>query len=153
MKLLLKTIAKKDKYTIGKLYVNDEYFCDTLEDTSRGLTSKMSEYEISKIKVHGNTAIPTGTYKITLNIISPKFSKYKQYKFCGGKLPRLLDVPGFEGVLIHIGNTPKDTEGCILVGENKVIGGVINSTVYFKKLYSLLLEASNNKEEITIEKI
>lgn len=153
MKLLLKTIAKKDKYTIGKLYVNGEYFCDTLEDTSRGLTSKMSEYEISKIKVHGNTAIPTGTYKITLDIISPKFSKYKQYKFCGGKLPRLLDVPGFEGVLIHIGNTPKDTEGCILVGENKVIGGVINSTVYFKKLYSLLLEASNNKEEITIEKI
>ena len=77
MKLLLKTVAKKDRYTIGKLYVNDEYFCDTLEDTSRGLTSKMSEYEISKIKVHGNTAIPTGTYQITLDVVSPKFSKYK----------------------------------------------------------------------------
>ena len=153
MKLLLKTVSKRDTYTIGKLYVDGVYLCDTLEDTSRGLTQDMKECEISKIKVHGNTAIPTGTYKITLDIISPKFSKYKQYKFCGGKLPRLLDVPGFEGVLIHIGNTPKDTEGCILVGENKVIGGVINSTVYFKKLYSLLLEASNNKEEITIEKI
>ena len=153
MKLLLKTVAKKDKYTIGKLYIDGVYFCDTLEDTSRGLTQSMKEHEISKIKVHGNTAIPTGTYKITLNIISPKFSKYKQYKFCEGKLPRLLDVPGFEGVLIHIGNTPKDTEGCILVGYNKVVGGLINSTIAFKALYSKLLEAKNNNEEIIIEKI
>ena len=149
MKLYIKRYKTPD-YTIGKLYIDGKYFCDTLEDIDRGLNSSMSKEEILKIKQKGITAIPTGTYNITLNIISPRFSKVNQYKDIDGKLPRLLNVPGFEGILIHIGNTAKDTDGCILVGENKVKGQVINSTVTFKKLYKILKEVSDNNEEITI---
>ncbi|WP_442899568.1 DUF5675 family protein [Eubacterium ventriosum] len=94
--------------------------------------------------------MPTGTYKVTLDIVSPKFSKYKQYKFCNGKLPRLLDIPGFDGILIHIGNTEEDTDGCLLVGKNNVVGKVIESTVTFKALYDKMQEAIENGEEITI---
>ena len=147
MKLELKRIAKKDKYTIGHLYINNKYFCDTLEDPDRGLTSTMSLTEIKAKKIKGDTAIPTGTYKITLDVVSPKysnFSKYPYVKFCGGKMPRLLNIPGYEGVLIHAGNTQKDTEGCLLVGLNKVVGKVINSQVTWKKLYEILQKDKNN---------
>lgn len=148
MKLLLNRHFKGEKYTIGKLYINDEYFCDTLEDVDRGLTQNMNIGDIKEKKVMHQTAIPTGTYKITLNIQSPKYSQRKQYDFCKGYLPRLIDVPGFEGILIHIGNKPGDSSGCILVGENKVKGQVINSTTTFKKLYEKL---KNAKEKIEIE--
>lgn len=134
------------EYTIGHLYVNGKYFCDTLEDTNRDL-NKNGKFDKGEKKVYGETCIPFGTYKITLSIQSPKFSKQDKYKFCKGYLPRLLDVPEYEGVLIHIGNKPKDTLGCILVGENKVKGQVINSTLTFKKLYSVL----EGEEDITIE--
>ena len=133
-------IAKKSTYTIGKLYLNGVYFCDTLEDTDRGLYQGMPLEEIKKIKVYGATAIPKGKYRVVMNVVSPKFSKRATYQFCKGKLPRLLNVDGYEGVLIHIGNTAKDTAGCILVGQNKVVGQVINSTVTFKKLYSEMLK-------------
>lgn len=133
-------IAKKSTYTIGKLYLNGVYFCDTLEDTDRGLTQGMPLQKIKDIKIKGATAIPKGKYKVTMNVISPKFSRRATYQFCQGKLPRLLNVDGYEGVLIHIGNTAKDTEGCILVGQNKVVGQVINSTVTFKKLYAEMLK-------------
>lgn len=133
-------IAKKSTYTIGKLYLNGVYFCDTLEDTDRGLTQGMPLQKIKDLKIKGATAIPKGKYKVTMNVVSPKFSKRATYQFCQGKLPRLLNVDGYEGVLIHIGNTAKDTEGCILVGQNKVIGQVINSTVTFKKLYAEMLK-------------
>ena len=147
MKLELKRIAKKDRYTIGHLSIDGKYFCDTLEDPDRGLTSTMSLTEIKSKKIKGDTAIPTGTYKITLDVVSPKysnFSKYPYVKFCGGKMPRLLNIPGYEGVLIHAGNTQKDTEGCLLVGENKVVGKVINSQVTWKKLYEILQKDKNN---------
>lgn len=147
MKLELKRIAKKDKYTIGHLSIDGKYFCDTLEDPDRGLTSTMNLTEIKAKKIKGDTAIPTGTYKITLDVVSPKysnFSKYPYVKFCGGKIPRLLNIPGYEGVLIHAGNTQKDTEGCLLVGENKVVGKVINSQVTWKKLYEILQKDKNN---------
>ena len=147
MKLELKRIAKKDKYTIGHLYIENKYFCDTLEDPDRGLTSTMSLTEIKSKKIKGDTAIPTGTYKITLDVVSPKysnFSKYPYVKFCGGKMPRLLNIPGYEGVLIHAGNTQKDTEGCLLVGANKVVGKVINSQVTWKNLYEILQKDKNN---------
>lgn len=147
MKLELKRVAKKDKYTIGHLYINNKYFCDTLEDPDRGLTSTMNLTEIKAKKIKGDTAVPTGTYKITLDIVSPKysnFSKYPYVKFCEGKMPRLLNIPGYEGVLIHAGNTQKDTEGCLLVGENKVVGKVINSQVTWKKLYEILQKDKNN---------
>lgn len=138
MKLELKRIFRGPKYTIGKLYVDNQYVCDTLEDTDRGLKQTDSLSSIQKKKVYGQTAIPIGTYGITLNVISPKFKDRSWAKFCNGKLPRLLNVPGYDGVLIHVGNKPEDTLGCILVGYNKIKGQLINSTEAFKKLYSIL---------------
>lgn len=149
MKLLLKRIAKKSNYTIGKLYIDGEYFSDTLEDRDRGLTQSMSLDQIQKIKVKDKTAIPTGVYDITLNIVSPKFKNSSWAKPYGGKIPRLLGVPGYEGVLIHPGNSAEDTSGCVLVGENKAVGKVLNSQATFHKLMSKLKGQSNIT--ITIE--
>jgi hypothetical protein len=115
-------------YTIGSLYVDGEYFCDTLEDTDRGLTQDMPLEEIRRIKIPHETAIPTGVYRVIVNM-SPAKKRM---------LPRLLDVPGFSGILIHRGNTKSDSSGCILVGENKIKGKVINSTQYEKKLVEML---------------
>lgn len=140
MRLELKRIAKREDYTIGRLYVDGEYFCDTLEDKVRDLTWEE--------KVYGKTAIPEGTYEVTLRIQSPRFSQKKQYDFCRGYLPRLLGVPSFEGVLIHVGNTAADTEGCILVGKNTVRGMVTDSSATFRKLYSRLSLCSG---KITID--
>ena len=135
MKLIVKRIAKKPTYTIGKLYIDGVYFCDTVEDTDRGLFQGQSLDLIKKIKIPNKTAIPTGTYKLTLNVVSPKYSKKAIYQeICKGRVPRLLDVPGYDGVLIHIGNSADDSSGCILVGQNKVVGKVINSTETFRKL-------------------
>lgn len=150
MNIAIKRIFKGDKYTIGKLYVNGIYECDTLEDTDRGLTEDSPLSEIQSKKVYGETAIPTGTYKIDMNTVSPKFKDRSWAKFCGGKLPRLIDVPGYSGVLIHVGNKPADTLGCILVGDNKIKGQVINSTSTFQELYSLMLKAKVAGEEITV---
>jgi hypothetical protein len=150
MKLLLRRIFKGPQYTIGKLYVNGVYECDTLEDTDRGLYETQSLLEIQNKKVYGKTAIPYGTYKIDMNTVSPKFKDRSWAKFCGGKLPRLIDVKGYEGVLIHVGNKAEDTLGCILVGENKVKGQVINSTASFNKLMKLLLQANIDGEDIEL---
>lgn len=107
MKLTLKRIAKRPTYTIGKLYIDDVYFCDTCEDKDRGLTQSMPLAEIKKRKVYSLTAIPTGTYTISMNTVSPRFSKKDFYKTnCnGGRVPRLLNVPGYDGVLLHVGNS------------------------------------------------
>ena len=142
MELCLKRIARKAKYTIGKLYIDGQYFCDTLEDTDRGMKQSDAYAANKRKKVKGETAIPTGRYQVTLNVQSERFKNKQQYKFCDGYLPRLINVPCFEGVLIHIGNTERDTEGCILVGANKVVGQVINSTPTFKKLYERLKTAN-----------
>ena len=149
MKLTLRRIAKKDTYTIGKLYIDGVYFCDTIEDKDRGLYQKQDIQELRKIKVPSKTAIPTGIYKVSLNIVSPKFSVKKIYQeICKGKVPRLLNVPGYEGVLIHIGNTAEDSAGCILVGQNKVVGKVINSTETFRKFYNKIKGQNNLTIEI-----
>lgn len=150
MELRLERNHKLNDYTIGDLYIDDIFYCNTLEDTDRGLTSSMTEQEINKIKIKGKTAIPTGKYKITLDIISPRFSNSSLYKSIDGKLPRLLNVPGFDGILIHIGNTPKDTDGCILVGYNKIKGQVLNSKDTFNGLYTKLLESKSKGELISI---
>lgn len=138
MKLLLKRIAKMEKYTIGKLYINGEYFSDTLEDTDRGLVSSMSSNQIAKVKIYGKTAIPTGTYTVDMNTVSPRFKNRSWAQPYGGKVPRLQNVPGYDGVLIHPGNTADDTSGCILVGKNKVKGQVIESQNTFHSLMSIL---------------
>ena len=151
MKLLLKRIYTCKDYTIGHLYVNGLYICDTLEDTDRGLDSDMSITQILNIKVPHNTAIPTGTYKIAMNIVSPKYSTRPYYQLiCKGRVPRLLDVKGYDGILIHVGNTAADTSGCILVGFNKAKGKVLNSKAAFEQLYPILKKAYNNKEDISI---
>ena len=150
MELRLERSHKLNDYTIGDLYIDNIFYCNTLEDTDRGLTSSMTKQEIDAIKIKGKTAIPTGTYKITLDVVSPRFSTSQSYKSINGKLPRLLDVPGFEGILIHIGNTPKDTDGCILVGYNKIKGQVIDSKKAFDDLYNKLLTAKNKGESISI---
>lgn len=149
MRLTLKRTYNNAKYCIGHLYVDGEYLSDTLEDTSRGLNSKMSLKEILKIKINGLTAIPTGIYAISLNTVSPKYSKKKFFMdLCKGKMPRVLNVPGYDGILIHPGNSAKDTDGCILVGYNKVKGGLVNSTEAFIKLYGMLKKAHDSHEGI-----
>lgn len=153
MKLLLRRIFKGPRYTIGKLFINGVYECDTLEDQDRGLTSQMSLEEIKAKKVYWVTAIPTGTYSINMTTVSPKFKDRAWAKPYKGILPRLENVKGYEGVLIHVGNKAEDTLGCILVGENKVKGQVINSTATFYKLMTVLLKAQSAGEviELTIE--
>lgn len=149
MKLLLKRIAKRDTYTIGKLYIDDKYFADTLEDPDRGLTNSMPREQIAKIKVYGETAIPTGTYNIDMNTVSAKFKNRSWASPYKGKIPRLQNVPGYEGVLIHPGTTSKDTLGCILVGKNTSKGMITQSQATFHQLMSILTKGTNIT--ITIE--
>lgn len=150
MELKVKRRFKGADYTIGSLYVNGVYECDTLEDTDRGLDNNMPLSVIQTKKVYGKTAIPTGTYEIDMNIVSPKFKDRSWARFCNGKLPRLRDVRGFEGVLVHVGNKPEDTLGCLLVGQNKLKGQVVNSTETFTNLYNKMDAAHRRGEAIKI---
>ncbi len=109
MELILKRIAKRKSYTIGKLYIDGEAFCDTLEPTWR-------DYAHGAYKMKGHSAIPEGRYPLVVSW-SPKFGQW---------LPLLLHVPKFEGIRIHAGNTCCDTEGCILLGENREVGKVLD---------------------------
>lgn len=140
MELNVKRIARKDGYTIGRLFINNEYFCDTLEDTDRGLRSTMQVNEILAKKVKAQTAIPTGKYDVILTF-SPRFKRV---------LPLLLNVPGYQYIRVHNGNRPDSTEGCLLVGENKAKGQVLNSRATLEKLMSILLECEKRKEKVTI---
>lgn len=157
MELKLIRTAKKPKYTIGHLYRRDRengewvFMCDTIEDRDRGLDQSMSEANIAKLKVKHQTAIPTGKYEIDMGTVSATFVKKPLYKdFCGGKVPRLKYVKGFSGILIHSGTDQDSSSGCIIVGENKVVGKVINSWATFKRVYSLLKAAANRGEKITL---
>lgn len=105
MKLKLIRSYLGPKYTIGHLYIGGQYFCDVIEDVDRGLTQKMTKEEILRKKVKHQTAIPYGTYLITMKVVSPKYKAKDKYKFTGGRMPRLLTVPGFDGILIHPGTT------------------------------------------------
>jgi hypothetical protein len=126
MNIQVKRIFLGETYTIGKLSIDGEYFCDTLEDTVRD----------PGVKIQDQTAIPYGTYKVILDF-SIRFQRI---------MPHILDVPGFEGIRIHSGNTDKDTDGCILLGVNKIKGEVINSKVTFDKFFSII----QNQSDITI---
>ena len=117
MELILRRKFKGKQYTIGDLTVNGAFFCNTIEDVVRP----------NGVKIYGETAIPYGTYKVVMRY-SPKYKKV---------LPLLLDVPMFEGIRIHSGNTQLDSLGCIIVGENKVKGRVINSRKTMEKLNKL----------------
>ena len=169
MELILKRIAKRKAYTIGRLsirqQVDDEYlagyenkyFCDTLEPTWR-------DYEHGAYKVKGRSAIPEGRYAVVISY-SPKFKQW---------LPILLGVPKFEGIRIHAGNTAKDTEGCILVGQNPAIerekaeftsasereqgrpevnrevGKVLDSRIWVHRLKQKIVEAKDKGEAVWI---
>ena len=139
MKLTLKRIALRSTYTIGRLYVDGNYFCDTLEDTVRDL-NKNGKFDNGEKKVYAKTAIPYGTYEIKWTY-SPRFKKYT---------PQLMNVPSFAGIRIHAGNTSADTEGCLLLGENKKVGMVLNSRATINKFYPMIKEACS-KGKVTIE--
>ena len=139
MKITLKRIALKDTYTIGKLYINGEYFCDTLEDKVRDL-NKNGVCDNGEKKIYGQTAIPYGTYNVKWTY-SNKFKKY---------MPLIENVPSFAGIRIHAGNSSADTQGCVLVGENKAVGKVLNSKNTVNKLYPIIEKACKN-DSVTIE--
>ena len=151
MKIEVERRWKKETYTIGRLYVDGVYFCNTLEDKSRGLKQTDSLFFIKQRKVYGETAIPTGTYTVAMNVTSPKYSASAWYwQLCKGKVPRLMNVPGWEGVLIHTGNNALQTYGCILVGKNTKVGQLTESKATFKALYKEMKKAYDEGEEITI---
>ena len=154
MKLELERKWPKATYTIGRLYVDGVLFCNTLEDRDRGLKQSDNLDYIKTRKVYGETAIPKGTYMVSMNVTSPKYAAVTWYhQLCLGKMPRLRDVPGFDGILIHPGNTALDTLGCILVGKNTKVGQLTESKATFKALYKEMKKASDRGEviEITIE--
>lgn len=140
MEIKLHRKYRKTNYTIGQLYINGKYFSDCLEDPDRGLTDTMSLEEIKRIKVFGNTCIPYGQYKVTITY-SPKFKR---------NLPLINNVKGFEGIRIHSGNTNYDTQGCVLLGFNKVKGKVINSKDTVDKFINLVQKAIDTGEQVTI---
>lgn len=139
MELKLERIARKSTYTIGKMYINGEYFCDTIEDVDRGLKQTDDLNKISSVKVKGQTAIPTGEYIVT-KTFSTRFKR---------NMYLLNNVPGFEGIRIHAGNTEKDTEGCLILGKNKAVGKVLESrdTV---NAFEKILDKVISKEQICI---
>lgn len=139
MEIKLVRIAFKSTYTIGKLYVDGKYFCDTIEDKDRGLDNSMTANEILKRKVKGQTAIPTGHYNIDITY-SPKYKRM---------MPLLLDVKGFSGIRIHSGNTAKDTEGCLIVGRNKQVGMVLESRDTYQRLFEMMQGEKNITIDIT----
>jgi hypothetical protein len=141
MKLLLKRIYFSPTYTIGKLFIDGKYFADTIEDVNRDLNKDGDLLDSGESKVYAQTCIPFGTYDVIVNR-SPKMKR---------DLPRLLNVPHFEGILIHRGSSEKSSAGCIIIGENKVVGKVINSVKYEDALVAVLKHAQNGGEKITIE--
>jgi len=141
MKLTLKRIYFSPTYTIGKLYIDGKLFSDTIEDVNRDKNKDGDITDTGEGKVYAKTCIPFGTYDVIVNR-SPKMKR---------DLPRLLNVPSFEGILIHRGSSEKSSAGCIIIGENKVVGKVINSVKYEDALVAILKHAQNNKEKITID--
>lgn len=151
MELRIERISVQTDYTIGRLLVDGVYFCDTMEPTDRGLVGTMTAEEVRAVKRMGLTAIPVGRYRVTLAVRSPKMSAKVTYRFCDGRLPRLVNVPGYEGILIHIGNFPRDTQGCILVGRNVERGKLLYSTQMFRRLYEVLQAAVGRGEDVWAE--
>lgn len=128
MNLTLKREESTKHSTPGKLYVDGKFECHTLEDVVR------------PEKIKGETAIDAGTYKVIIDL-SNRFKRH---------LPLLLDVPNFSGVRIHSGNTDRDTEGCILVGDSPAVDFLGSSRVAFDRLFSKMQNAWKANETIVI---
>jgi len=140
MKLLLVRVFYGKTYTIGRLYIDGVYFCDTIEDVNRDL-NKNGQFDNGEQKVQDKTCIPFGTYKVIANW-SNRFKR---------RLPRILDVPSFDGILIHNGVNETSSSGCIIVGKNTVKGKVTDSRKYMNWLTAFLLSAQEKGETSTIE--
>lgn len=154
MEITLKRIARRPTYTIGRLYIDGKYFCDCVEDKDRDLNHN-GRFDNGEVKVYAQTAIPNGRYRVTMAVQSPKFSHRAEYNWWRvngryGYLPRLLDVPHFEGILIHAGSSARSSAGCIIVGRNTIIGQVTDSMATCKKLYPILKAAADRGEQIWI---
>ena len=139
MEIILTRIAKRKTYTIGRLAIKrevieeEDYFCDTLEPTWR-------DYKNGGHKIKGRSAIPEGRYAVVISW-SPKMQQW---------LPILLGVPMFSGIRIHAGNCSEDTEGCILVGKNKIVGKVVDSRIWLHRLKQKIVEAKARGEAVWI---
>lgn len=153
MEIVVDRKYRKENYTISRMLINGQFFCNTLEPPVRDLNEN-GVFDCGEAKIEGKSAIPFGRYKITLDVKSPKYSDFTKYPWAqlyDGYLPRLVDVPHFSGVLIHVGNTVKDTAGCLLCGKNTVKGKVTSSTLTFCSLMNEhLLPAKKRGEEIYI---
>lgn len=144
-------IGRGRAYCIGHLYVDDTYFCDTLEPYDLGFTESTQIDVIKEKKKTQTAAIPIGEYKVAMHIQSPTFSRQDFYaRTCCGYLPRLMNVHGYDGILIHAGNTERDTKGCILVGHNLQVGSVLQSRETFTALYKKMKLAAWDGESITM---
>lgn len=154
MEILVYRKWPKTGYTIGRMYIDGALYANTLEDEDRELYDSMDERTIRNRKIYGKTAIPKGRYIVDMNTVSPKFSKYDFYmEVCGGKLPRLKKVKGFDGILIHVADGPRGAdlvEGCIGVGLNKIKGQLCEGKETFKKIYAEMKRAHENGESIYI---
>lgn len=131
---------KKRDYTIGLLFIDGQFYCNTLEDQDLGLTSDMKLEDIKRIKQFGKTAIPTGTYEVDITY-SPKFKK---------DMPLIRNVKGFDGIRIHAGQNASQTQGCVLLGKNDKVGQLSNSRLITNQFYALLEGAIKNNEKITL---
>lgn len=136
MKALLDRKWKKDTYTIGRFYIDGEFFSNSMEDRDRGLRQDMNVGEIERIKVYGETAIPTGKYIVTMTY-SPKYKRV---------MPQIMNVPGWTGVRIHSMNTAEDSLGCIGLGNNTKAGWISESRATCKKFEDLLVKAGGTCE-------
>ena len=134
-------VRRKEFYpecTHGELYIDDEYLCDTLEDQDRDFNKDGDITDKGEGKVYGQTAIPRGRYELVLKV-SARFGK---------TLPTILNVPGFTGVLIHSGNTPEETKGCILLGEKQKRGRVMSSRFFMLRFMEIVKPAFKEGEKI-----
>lgn len=151
MKLTLDRKYKKKDYTIGQLYIDGVYYCDTLEDPDRNLTTDMPIEEIEAKKVYGQTAIPRGLYEIKMTY-SPKFHNRTWAKLTSGKVPQVMNVPCWSGVRLHPANEASELLGCIAPGKNTKKGMVTSSTHYYTVLViDYIFPAIEQGEKVYLE--
>lgn len=140
MKITVKTIFKGENYIISNMYLNGDFFTNIIEDQIRDLNNDGDLNDPGEKKVYGKTAIPKGIYTLVLSY-SPKFKRI---------LPRILNVPHFEGILIHNGVDEKSSAGCLILGDNKVKGKVVNSKKRMEEFIQKLLDSGDKKHIIEI---